>query len=244
MSPTHEAGCLVCGAPLRYLEVLVELPCACCGAVGSADARCEGSGHFVCDACHGRAAFAVIEHLCRTSAETDMHALLATVRAHQSVAMHGPEHHAIVPAVILTCYRNLGGAVTDEQLASVITRGAKIPGGFCGFAGTCGAAVGVGIAFAALIGSSPVKADERATSLRVTQAVLGALAELQAARCCQRDAWVALAAAAELSVELLDRPLIAAGGWTCQQSERNRQCLGPSCPLHPPGPADLSKSVP
>jgi len=229
----HQSGCLVCGAPLVYSSAAgADLPCACCGEVRHADARCEG-GHFVCNTCHSGDAAAVIERLCLVSSETDLLALLTTLRRHPAIPMHGPEHHALVPAVILTAYRNLGGAVSDEQLATVIKRGLSVPGGFCGFAGTCGAAVGVGIAFAALIGSSPVKATERETSLRVTQAVLGALAEQKAARCCQRDAWVALAAAAELSVELLDRPLKAEARWACEQHERNKQCVGETCPIYP-----------
>lgn len=224
---------MICGAPLIYAQSdEADLTCACCGEVHRADARCD-NGHFICDACHVGDAAEVIERLCRASAETDLLALLATLRRHPAIPMHGPEHHALVPAVILTTYRNLGGTVGDEQLATVIKRGFKIPGGFCGFAGTCGAAVGVGIAFAALIGSSPVKAAERETSLRVTQAVLGALAEQKAARCCQRDSWVALVAAAELSVKLLDRPLRAEARWTCEQHERNKQCPGDSCPLFP-----------
>ena len=65
----------------------------------------------------------------------------------------------------------------------------------------------------------------------VVQAVLGELAALEAARCCQRECWLALRKAAELSREILPIPLRAEAPLICRQSHDNRDCLLTTCPL-------------
>ncbi|MBN2232553.1 MAG: methyltransferase domain-containing protein, partial [Deltaproteobacteria bacterium] len=142
----HPVDCMVCGAPLVYFERERELTCVYCGAAGVANAQCE-NGHFVCDRCHAEDALAIIEHLCVSSREKDMIALLDHIRRHPRVPMHGPEYHAMVPGIVLAGYRNAGGELSDEQIVTGIRRGSRVPGGFCGFYGVCGAAIGVGAAF-------------------------------------------------------------------------------------------------
>ena len=72
--------------------------------------------------------------------------ILEKVISHPSVPMHGPEHHAIVPAVIVAAVKNAGYPVPEGAVEKAIERGSKVPGGWCGFYGTCGAAIGVGVA--------------------------------------------------------------------------------------------------
>jgi hypothetical protein len=75
-----------------------------------------------------------------------------------SVNMHGPEHHVIVGAALITAYRNAGGAAEplEKLLGTVEKRGNKVPGGTCGFWGACGAALGAGIFLSAATGSTPL----------------------------------------------------------------------------------------
>jgi Family of unknown function (DUF5714) len=220
----------MCGAPLNYQEEEIQAKCHYCQAELSANAVCE-QGHFVCDACHSNDGLAIIEHICQTTAETDLIALLDEIRRHPAIPRHGPEHHALVPALILTAYRNLGGAVTPAMFRTAISRGRSVPGGACGFLGVCGAATGVGIAFSLLLKANPVKPIERRQVQQTVQAVLGELASLEAARCCQRESWLALRKAAELSRELLPIPLQAAAPLTCRQSGERPDCLQSRCPL-------------
>ena len=227
-----DTGCMVCGAPLVYAESESTAPCSYCGKAFSTSAVCE-AGHFVCDLCHLGDGVEAIRRICLASDKTDMLDLWAELRAHRAIPVHGPEHHAIVPAVIVTTYRNLGGAATDAMIETAVKRGATIPGGFCGFMGVCGSAVGVGIAFSLLLGANPVKATERQTVLRVTNRVLAELAEYEAARCCQRDSWTALEKAVEISRELLPVALRAEGDVVCGQVKKNRECAGKICPLFP-----------
>jgi MoaA/NifB/PqqE/SkfB family radical SAM enzyme/SAM-dependent methyltransferase len=226
----HTSGCLVCGAPLVYLEDENPAQCHYCRATLPANAVCEG-GHFVCDACHTTEALAVIEHVCRTTRETDLIALLDEIRRHPAIPRHGPEHHLVVPAIILAAYRNQGGKVTPEMFRTALARGQDVSGGSCAFWGVCGAATGVGIAFSVLLKANPVKPTERRQVLEAVQAVLGELSAWEAARCCQRDCWLALRTAAELSRTLLPIPLTTAAPLVCRQSGERPDCLQSECPL-------------
>ncbi len=156
----HHSGCLVCGSPLVYQSQARPGRCHYCRAELPAQTLCE-QGHFVCDACHTAEAAAVIRHICQATEETDLIALMDEIRRHPAITCHGPEHHVLVPAVILTAYRNLGGGVTPEMFETALARGQAVPGGACGFMGVCGAAAGVGIAFSLLLGANPEKPARR-----------------------------------------------------------------------------------
>ncbi|MBN2232127.1 MAG: hypothetical protein JW781_04800, partial [Deltaproteobacteria bacterium] len=65
-----------------------------------------------------------------------------------------------------------------------------------------------------------------------THACLGDIAAFEsAARCCQRDCWLALRRAAALSTDLLPVPLKAGMPLTCRQYRANPSCMGKECPL-------------
>jgi len=230
----HTADCMVCGQPLVYTATEQAAACAFCRQPAMTGTLCA-AGHYVCDHCHGAEMAAVLERICLTTSETDMIALLGAIRRHPRLPLHGPEHHVMIPGIILATYRNLGGDVSAARLRTAMRRGAQIPGGYCAFAGTCGAAAGVGIAFAVLREGTPVKAEERRMAMTVTGAVLERLTRFSAARCCQRDSWLALRAAAELSAHYLPRRLRAEAPLVCEQMALNRECLGAECPLAPGG---------
>jgi len=193
---------------------------------------CE-EGHFVCDRCHAAPAESFIVEACLASRETDMLRMLRALRAHPSIAIHGPEHHALVPGIILAACRNAGAAIDDDAIRTAIRRGARLPGGSCGYGGVCGAAAGVGTAFAVALGASPTRGPLRGAAIRATARALEAIGSGDAPRCCQRDAFLALRVAADLAPGLLgvrptaDEPLV------CTQVALNRECAGPACELHP-----------
>ena len=226
----HMTGCMACGAPLEYLAEDLERECIYCEHGGRANAVCT-AGHYVCDDCHAADAVGVVERLCRTTEETDMLALMRLIRTHPSIPVHGPEHHGIVPGVILATYRNLGGQVTRGMLETGIRRGSRVMGGACAFSGSCGAASGVGVAFSLILDANPLKPVERQRVMRAVSEVASAIADVQAARCCQRDTWIALKRAAEVSADVLPIALRAEADIACTQRTQNPQCLGESCPL-------------
>ena len=229
-------GCLVCGEPLRYFQVAETQTCAQCGIESSTNTVCVND-NFVCDSCHILDPIEIIKHLSLTTTETDMIVLLQKIRASEKFPLHGPEHHALIPAVILSCYRNLGGAVTDEQILQGIERGRLIPGGACGFMGSCGAATGVGIAFSILLEASPLTPEPRAEIQFLVAEILREISVFKASRCCQREAYIALARVVSLAENLLPMRLQAQVRPVCTQSKFNRECIYGDCPFFKREPA-------
>lgn len=230
--PQHSSGCLVCSAPLVYTAAPQEMTCHYCGAGVSSHAACQ-NGHFVCDLCHIGDSLQRLEQLCSNSGTANPMELFLQIRNHPSFPLHGPQYHALVPGVFLAALRNAGHPVSDEQIRTAISRGAEVPGGSCGFMGVCGAASGIGIAFSVLLEATPLKASQRQIVQQVVQQVLADIASQQAARCCQRDCWLALHRGLLLAGQMFALPLEELKPLACQQLDRNSECSGNSCPLHP-----------
>ena len=228
----HATNCMKCGAPLRYLKEEKHMACIFCGKTAFANAMCENA-HFVCDTCHSMEAIKVIAHICLETSKTDMIELFQEIRSHPAVPVNGPEHHYMVAGIILVTYKNLGGDVTPDMIQAGIQRGRQVSGGYCGFMGVCGAAIGVGTAFSLILEANPIKPVERKKVQTITQKVLAEISKLEAARCCQRDAWIALTKAAKLSKQYLPIKLKADKKLICRQQTKNKECFKESCPLWP-----------
>ncbi len=228
----HPNGCMVCGAELVYSQENRKAECHYCGGESLTNVLCA-EGHFVCDACHQEDAISVIKRVCLHSDERDMSALMRQIRSTPGFPMHGPEHHSMVPAVILTVYRNITGRLRDEQILTAIERGETLAGGACAFLGVCGAASGAGIALSIVLEADPYKSQERQDVQRFTAEILRAVARYRAARCCQRDCWTALKEVSNLSEEYFGVYLPAEEDIECGQHKKNRECIGAECPLWP-----------
>ncbi len=227
----HLPGCAVCGEELICSETSRSSRCHYCGQVMSANTRCV-QGHFVCDACHKADAVEIIKNVCLHSRETGPVALMQTIRSHPHFPLHGPEHHPLVPAVLLTALRNFGHPVTDGQILTAVQRGQTICGGSCAFLGACGAAIGVGIAVSLLVRADPYDGGKRQIAQRATHEALGQIASYHAARCCQRDSWLALKVASTL-LENHTGKLVPVERFACDQCSENKECIHDRCPLWP-----------
>ncbi|MCJ7604396.1 MAG: DUF5714 domain-containing protein, partial [Desulfobulbaceae bacterium] len=117
------------------------------------------------------------------------------------------------------------------DILAAIDRGSKVPGGVCGFWGSCGAAVGAGIAFSVILKATPLTPKKRQMAQQVTAKILGEIACFQAGRCCQRETMIALQEAADLSGEILPVALLAADTLACRQYAMNRECIRKACIL-------------
>lgn len=107
--------CLICKAPLTYLEADILMECEICHKKENSKTRCV-NGHYVCNECHTRGLDRIIA-LCMTSASRDPIAIIEQMMALPTCHMHGPEHHVMVGAALLTAYHNAGG---DIDLRSAI----------------------------------------------------------------------------------------------------------------------------
>jgi SAM-dependent methyltransferase len=226
----HHNDCLVCKSPLTYLTREEEMCCHYCGSLILSNARCE-KNHFVCDKCHQEDGLAIIKHICLENTEEDMIVLLDKIRQHRAINMHGPEHHAMVPGIILATYYAQGGNITKEDILTGIRRGSQVPGGACGFWGSCGAAIGAGIGFSVILAATPLTAQKRQQVQTACSRILSKVAAQAGARCCQRDAFISLQETARLSRDLLPVTLKASSNLSCRQYVLNRECIRKLCPL-------------
>ena len=151
------------------------------------------------------------------------------VVSHPSVPMHGPEHHAIVPAVIVAAVKNTGYEVPDGALEKALERASKVPGGWCGLYGDCGAAVGAGIAVSIITGATPVKGKERTLAMTATSKAMSDMLDGQP-RCCKRASRTAVRAMVEYLKDKLGIELGKGEKVRCSYSPRNRECAREACP--------------
>ena len=229
----QHGGCLVCGAALAYQAGAEAVSCALCGAAGVSPVACQ-AGHFVCDACHAAPARDVIERACLASASTDPVALATSLMRHPSLNLHGPEHHFLVPAVLLTAVANARETSGDKArlLAEARRRSDTVAGGSCGFQGACGAGVGVGIFASVATGATPLARQAWGTANGATGRALTVIGSLGGPRCCKRTTWLALLTGIRVARETLGVRLSGRGP-ACEWSELNGECLGDPCPFHP-----------
>jgi 7,8-dihydro-6-hydroxymethylpterin dimethyltransferase len=141
LNMTSVNNCGVCAGPLVYTAESIAKTCSLCGKIARTNIYCP-HGHYVCDACHSKNALEVLKQVLAASTTADPAAILEQVMGHPSVPMHGPEHHAIVPAAVVAAVCNSGHPLPEEAVDKAIERASKVPGGWCGLYGDCGAAVG------------------------------------------------------------------------------------------------------
>ena len=220
--------CLICKAPLEYLEADVLIECEICHKKELSKTRCV-NGHYVCSDCHTRGLDSVIG-LCMAETSKDPIAVIEKMMAMPFCHMHGPEHHVMVGAALLTAYKNAGGDIDlQSALAEMMNRG-NVPGGACGFWGTCGAGISSGMFVSIISKSTPLTVEPFALSHQMTASSLGQIGEIGGPRCCKRDSFLSILAAIDFvkehfGVEMETREVV------CNYSSQNNQCIGKRCPF-------------
>ena len=101
--------CVICEAPLEYLDTDVVMECAICHKKEYSKIRCK-NGHYVCNDCHMRGLNNIIG-LCMKQTSDDPLEILDVMMAQPFSHMQGPEHHVMVGAALLTAYKNAGGEI-------------------------------------------------------------------------------------------------------------------------------------
>lgn len=222
--------CLICKAGLVYLAEDELMECAVCGRQEMSKTRCV-NGHFVCSDCHTQGMDSIFS-LCLSESSRNPIAILEKMMAMPFCHMHGPEHHVMVGAALLTAYRNAGGAVElPKALPEMYRRGKTVPGGACGFWGACGAGISAGQFVAIVTGSTPLAAEPWGMSNQMTAKALDSIGKNGGPRCCKRDSYLSILAAidfagAQLNVHM-EKTMPA-----CARSSYNNQCIGNRCPFY------------
>jgi hypothetical protein len=220
-------NCGVCGKPLIYGTGEITRQCAFCGREFSTLIYCP-RGHYVCDSCHSQTTLDVLRNVLASTGSTDPVEILETVMSHPSVPMHGPEHHSMIPSVIVTAVKNAGYLVPEGAVEKAIERGSKVPGGWCGFYGACGAAIGVGTAVSVLTEATPLTGETRGLANEATAYALNHMLD-GGPRCCKRAGRKALQAAVEFFKTRMGITLKSAPEISCQYAGRNRECIHQDC---------------
>lgn len=224
--------CSVCAAPSMQIDEEKVAVCSICNKPFKATSTCENN-HFVCASCKQNALVDTMLQHCLSSLSTSPIALAQELMQLPNVNIHGPIHHFIVPAVLLTAYSNTTGKLDlQPALEEAAKRSKNIPGGACAAWGVCGAAVGTGIFISIATQVSPLSTIEWKTAGKMTAQSAHTIAELGGPRCCKRDSFLALQEAVLYANAHLQTnfPLPSI---TCEFFHANKQCKGKACPFFP-----------
>ena len=221
---------MICKAPLEYLQEDVLMECSICHKSEFSKTRCI-NGHYVCNECHSKGVDSIVG-LCLNETSCDPIEIIGKMMDMQFCHMHGPEHHIMVGSALLTAYKNAGGDIDlPKALNEMQSRGRKVPGGICGFWGSCGAAISSGMFISIVTGSTPLADQAWGMSNLMTSASLHAIGTVGGPRCCKRNSYLAVTEAVRfarenLGVEMELSPI------RCRHSPQNNQCIGKRCPFH------------
>ena len=228
----HSTGCQYCGEPLVYQSQAARQVCVYCGGTFLSEVSCS-AGHFVCDRCHSSEPSDLIEKYCLQSTSKNPVEIANILMSHPSVSMHGPEHHFLVPAVLLTCYNQVNpGGNLPKQLEQARKRAEGVPGGSCGFCGNCGAAVGTGIFISLITRTTPLSKEGWRLSNLVTAESLLSIAEHGGPRCCKRNTYLALQSADAFLQKEFGTTLEMPESIRCDFSPLNKECRKEACPFY------------
>ena len=221
--------CLICKAPLEYLNEDILMECAICKRKELSKTRCV-KGHYVCNECHTRGIDSIFG-ICLSETSKNPIEIINKMMNLPFCHMHGPEHHIMVGAALLTAYKNAGGDIDLEKtLSEMRNRGKSVPGGVCGFWGACGAGVSTGMFISIISGSTPLADKPFGQSNLMTAKSLVAIGEVGGPRCCKRDSYLSIQQAIDFvkehfGVEMEKSEIV------CGFSSKNNQCIGKRCPF-------------
>lgn len=222
--------CLICKAPLKYLDTEELMECELCHKKHNSSTKCTNN-HFVCDECHTQGMDEIIS-LCLDSKSTDPVEILEKMMNLPFCHMHGPEHHVMVGSALLTAYKNAGGDIDlKTALSEMQKRGKQVPGGACGFWGACGAGISAGMFISIALNSTPLSTEAWGLANQMTGKTLDAIGKNGGPRCCKRDSYTAIIKAVEFTKEKLGISM-SIKNISCSRSHTNNQCIRENCPFH------------
>jgi len=150
--------------------------------------------------------------------------------------MHGPEHHFLVPAVLIAAYgsaRGMQASERSELLQEARRRAEVVKGGFCGLWGACGAGVGTGIFVSLVTGATPLSTQPWKLANSMTSAALAHIAANGGPRCCKRCSFLAIMEAIAFVSAHLGTNLDLTPDLRCQFHTKNRECTHEACMFYP-----------
>ena len=230
----YKTGCLICGKELIYLENAEKEGCYYCRETYKSDVTCIDR-YFVCDKCHSLPANDPIEQTCINSKLEEPLELSLILMKNPKIKMHGPEHHLLVTAVLLSAYYNKKKDYRkkENKIKEARNRARKILGGLCGSHGICGAAVGTDIFISLITDATPLSEKEWKLSNRITAENLLTIAEWGGPRCCKRDTFLAIIGAVKFLREHFGFTIDSDKDFLCEFTKLNQECKKTDCMFYP-----------
>lgn len=233
LKKSKAASCLICGEELQYLKQAERMECAICHTAHMSNAKCK-ENHFICDTCHSKKGIEVIKETCLQSASKNPIDLARKIMTNPFIYMHGPEHHIMVGACLLTAYANCGGDLALESaLDEMELRGKQVPGGFCGLHGCCGAAISTGIYYSIITKCTPLHKEDWQKANLMTATALSSIAKHGGPRCCKRNSFLAMQEAIDYTAKNKNIFMQAPLRIVCGFYMNNNECLEHNCTFHP-----------
>lgn len=181
-----------------------------------------------------------IKEVCQTyyteEAKTDLFELASQCLNIDGLPMHCSPHHFLIPAVLLTICHKIQGdpyEYLNEDLEEANKRAHNVPGGFCGFYGSCGAAIGTGIFMSIYTQTNPCSEETWAWCNRCTADALTDIASVNGPRCCKRNTWLSLLRACDEIEKFLNIKICKPEHLNCTFHDRNKECKKGECPFFP-----------
>lgn len=221
--------CLICQAPLEYLEQDISMECAICHKRENSKTRCV-NGHYICNECHTQGMDSIIG-LCLAETSKKPIEIIDRIMDQPFCHMHGPEHHVFVGSALLTAFKNAGGNIDlHPALLEMMSRGRSVPGGACGFWGACGAGISAGMFLSIISRSTPLSAAPLGDANQMTAAALGQIGAIGGPRCCKRNSYLSILTAIDFVKDRfqiqMEKPVVV-----CRHPSQNNQCIGKRCPF-------------
>ena len=148
------------------------------------------------------------------------------------INIHGPEHHFLDGAALLTAYKNAGGKLDlDKALLELRERSVKMPGAMCGLWGVCGSTTSIGAALSVIHGTSPLSDDNfYKEHMQYTSSCIEKMSKIGGPRCCKRNAFLSIGIAVKFIEEKYGIKM-ESDKITCEFTSWNGQCIKTRCPF-------------
>lgn len=223
-------------APMKLVSPhITTVRCVCCGKAADHQTM-PGNTHALCRDCKELHPHECISTLCLKSTLTDPVVLATKAMKLPQVRMHGPEHHYLVSAVMLSCYANLEGKQTalPGWLEKAEKRSKSVLPAYCGTHGSCGAAVGTGVYLSIVTETTPLSTESWGWCNQLTSNALASVAKLGGPRCCKRVSYLSIEEAVKYSRKKLGTAFPERTEKTnCRFHRKNQECMEGACPYYP-----------
>ncbi len=149
------------------------------------------------------------------------------------IGMHGPEHHMLDGACLLTAFYHAGGDIElSEALHKLATESKKMPGAICGLWGVCGSVTSMGAALAIIDGTGPLTTDDSwGNHMLFSSEALQSMAKVGGPRCCKRNAMLSFYAAINY-INSYYPVKLEKEKFVCDFYRENEQCIKGRCPFY------------